>query len=373
MLRSLVGSEMCIRDRYDDTASAHTSRSAVTTTNTNNKYHQDPSAVRVEANASNLLLPRFRSYGERRRLPLWQEFLYSKFRKDFHLIQHHIVDIPAWLLAQRKESIWLQVLSAEHYFRLEEELYSVECEGPPPNYSYGPEAAQKEESDSDQDDMAWLETIADFAQDANSNRRTSLQVSGTSATITSRSLDTVSLPNSPFSPTGPTPTVAVAANTSTYSPNMGPHRASATSIRRPSISRKNGSTPANAAYVDDFTPRDDDEDEDEVHPHQPRQSVSGSPQVDTLDNDDDVVAGTTTTPRSIGNMGRGGGGAAAVRNSSTTVFDLGKSSESSKAGDKQQTPRDFPDGSEHNISNAIDPTKDETSVFAHNEEGAADH
>jgi hypothetical protein len=116
------------------------------------------------------LLPRFRSYGERRRLPLWQEFLYSKFRNDFLSVQQHIVEIPAYLLAQSEESIWLEVVEVEHYFRIDQSSYNVDCDGSPVEDLYWQMPSVRRErdgddSDSDKEEMAKLSAVAGFAND----------------------------------------------------------------------------------------------------------------------------------------------------------------------------------------------------------------
>ena len=117
------------------------------------------------------LLPRFRSYGERRRLPLWQEFLYSKFRNDFLSVQQHIVEIPAYLLAQSQETIWLEVVEVEHYFRIDQSSYNVDTDGSPIEDLYWQmpsvrrEREEGDESDSDKEEMARVAAVAGFAKD----------------------------------------------------------------------------------------------------------------------------------------------------------------------------------------------------------------
>ena len=153
---------MVVSDAEDDNQSVATHLTKYT------KHTEEGDDADAEANE---MLPRFRSYGERRRLPLWQEFLYSKFQADYPLIQRHVVEVPAYLLAQREESIWLQVLSVSHYFKLDKELYALDLgddgiDGNTSSTDVRGGSNSGDQSDSDQDEMAWLATVAGFANDA---------------------------------------------------------------------------------------------------------------------------------------------------------------------------------------------------------------
>eukprot|EP00744_Colponema_vietnamica_P005610 GILI01008203.1.p1 GENE.GILI01008203.1~~GILI01008203.1.p1 ORF type:complete len:1449 (-),score=302.67 GILI01008203.1:61-4212(-) len=66
---------------------------------------------------------RLHTYGRFRRLPIWNEFLFIKFKGAYANIRDNLIDIPAALFGADGERLWLRALEDKHYFELERRKY----------------------------------------------------------------------------------------------------------------------------------------------------------------------------------------------------------------------------------------------------------
>ena len=64
------------------------------------------------------------TYGRFRRLPIWNEYLFTQFRGAYVNIRDNLIDLPAALFGADGERLWLRALEDKHYYELDRQMYA---------------------------------------------------------------------------------------------------------------------------------------------------------------------------------------------------------------------------------------------------------